>query len=344
MNPKKLDDFFISEHSILIENLNRISDDLLKAKWYFLAAIASLGVGYSYIFQKTIDSIFIEHYKIILKKSYELPFTISIFALFLVGNIIFWLISEYIISHSFLFRYIQAKAAQKEFYFNNKISISNGKFKSKNKLFIRDPSNINKFVNIKNGTKFLNLDFFIPDQFIPIYWTSIWVIIINSILAIYLINDSDSFIIFFIPPLTLGFIFKILGYFIYKMNKFIYDDCTYRIFLKNYFNSKRKDFYSLPNVLDYSSCGLIISFLPLPFLIFMNLSVPFMIYIFLIIWLLWFPILGVIVHFVKIFLQVPFWDLKGPLINIEARKIIIDIDNSLIGTIKWVTYQLITII
>ena len=33
--------FYISEHKTLINNLNKISDDLLKAKWYFLATIAT---------------------------------------------------------------------------------------------------------------------------------------------------------------------------------------------------------------------------------------------------------------------------------------------------------------
>ena len=44
--------FYIKEYEILIENLNKISDDLLKIKWYFLASLGSIGLGYKYILDK----------------------------------------------------------------------------------------------------------------------------------------------------------------------------------------------------------------------------------------------------------------------------------------------------
>jgi hypothetical protein len=38
----KADDFLISDHASLSEDLNRISDDLIKAKWYFKGDIGDV--------------------------------------------------------------------------------------------------------------------------------------------------------------------------------------------------------------------------------------------------------------------------------------------------------------
>ena len=39
-------EFFSDYHKSLADNRNHISDDLLKAKWFFLAAIAAIGTAY----------------------------------------------------------------------------------------------------------------------------------------------------------------------------------------------------------------------------------------------------------------------------------------------------------
>ena len=95
--------FYRDYHKSLTDNLNHISDDLLKAKWFFLAAIAAVGIAYEKIL-----SILANHTQI----------WFGFVAVCLVGNIIFWLISEYTLSHAFLFRFIQSKLAKIEQVFN----------------------------------------------------------------------------------------------------------------------------------------------------------------------------------------------------------------------------------
>ena len=43
--------FLISNHESFVKNLNKISDDLLKAKWYFIAAISAIGFAYKFVIE-----------------------------------------------------------------------------------------------------------------------------------------------------------------------------------------------------------------------------------------------------------------------------------------------------
>lgn len=104
-------DLLVDDHNKMVENLNKISDDLLKAKWNFLASISAIGLAYKYVLDKYIWD---------LHKEY------LFFVICLIGNLIFWMLSEYAISHGFLFRYIQAKAAkiEKEAYTEEEFQIA----------------------------------------------------------------------------------------------------------------------------------------------------------------------------------------------------------------------------
>ena len=237
--------FYISEHKTLINNLNKISDDLLKAKWYFLATIATLGLSYSYILEYIERDIKIGN---LTELKYHKNYIMVVFAIFItcvIGNIILWLISEYIISHGFLFRYIQGKAAQKEKLFLNPF------YKTMDK-FIRDPTILTEKVYDKKAKR-LYLDFIIPDQFVPIFWASLFLIIINSVVGILLIifNLSSfiqiiisAFLFVLIVITMLMLIYKIIYYCIYKSDKFIRELCDYRIIIK--VNKQDPDFFSFP--------------------------------------------------------------------------------------------------
>jgi hypothetical protein len=86
MNMKFLETDFQS----MVENLNRISDDLLKAKWYFLATIAAVGIAYWRIYDGDLPS-----YCFLIASA--------------ISNIVFWMIGEYIVSHGFCFAIFKQK-------------------------------------------------------------------------------------------------------------------------------------------------------------------------------------------------------------------------------------------
>jgi len=175
------DNFLVKEFEILTGNLNYISNDLLKAKWYFLATLAALGLGYKYILELN-NNIFSPE---------QFPFLLVI--IFITGDVVLWLIGEYILSRGFLFRYIQSKLAEIEkaeiehyLYYKNII------IDSRSKELVKDPRKRDNFLfkdkdgekESKDGKKErLFFDFFIPDQFIPLYWASIWEILINGLSA-----------------------------------------------------------------------------------------------------------------------------------------------------------------
>ncbi|MHB9074112.1 MAG: hypothetical protein ACYC6G_11370 [Desulfobaccales bacterium] len=238
--------FYISEHKTLINNLNKISDGLLKAKWYFLATIATIGLSYNYILEYVEKGFKIVN---ITEIKYHNNYVLMILAIFItciIGNIIFWLINEYIISHGFLFRYIQGKAAQKEKLFCHP-------FFPKMDKFIRDPTTLNETMYNKDN-KVLYMDFIIPDQFVPIFWASLFLIVINSIvgIAIIIINSSLNIIQMIlcillsalIVVIMLMLIYKIIYYCIYKSNKFITELCDYKIAVE--INKKDPNFFSFP--------------------------------------------------------------------------------------------------
>ena len=159
MENKIKEKYFRQSHKIYINNLNHISKDLIKAKWLFLASIGSIGLGYHYAINEP------AHLNYII-----------IISLFTFGNLISWLIGEYILSHGFLFRFIQTKIAKAEKYYGE---------------LTNDPSHEDYFfIEMGNsGQRKLSLRYFIPDQFVPLYWASVWSIILNTILALTLIKQ-----------------------------------------------------------------------------------------------------------------------------------------------------------
>jgi hypothetical protein len=138
-------EYYISVHASMTENLNRISGDLLQAKWFFLASIAAIGTAYVKFVDEAMIKAGLQH--------------VGIFITCLIGNIIFWFLSEYTLSHAFLFRFVQSKLAEVE-----KASGEKGN--------VKNPSDESYFLANDNGEKRLSIDFFIPDQFVPIYWAS----------------------------------------------------------------------------------------------------------------------------------------------------------------------------
>ena len=254
---RKIDEFFIKEHNILVENLNRISDDLLKVKWYFLASISAIGLAYSYVLKDNWSISgnmfeFIEYYfdlKFIATPFNQSNNSYKIFIICIIANIIFWLINEYALSHGFLFRYIQAKASKKEKYFNSIYYY--GRNNLYNDKLIKDPTDKAMFLNTND--KELKVDYFIPNQFIPIYWATIWIILINSIFSISIIDNDCEHLKYVISIFVLTLIFKIIAYHIYKINKFITTLSIYNIFVSG---KKGHDyFYKLPQRKDYLIYG-----------------------------------------------------------------------------------------
>lgn len=320
--------FFISEHSILINNLNKISDDLLKSKWYFLASLATLGLSYSYIFK--VDYIFP-----ICRQN-------LVFIVCVIGDIIFWLISEYVISHAFLFRYIQAKASQKERYFYYNI------FDTK---FIKNPSSISQFVVFgdNDNPDRLNIDYFIPDQFLPIYWASIWIILVNTAFAYLVLDYYNSYHLkFILIIISLILIIKLLCYIIYKINKFISSFCDFEIKIEKY--HKRKDdvyFYSIPKSDEYLITGLWIS---IPFIClcsYYKIELNNILYITFINVFFWMPILGLISHCLRYLFQIFWWGSKGPPVHLRSKKVFVCIYapiDRIFGPVNWMWKLLKTVI
>lgn len=215
--------FYSSFHENLTGNINKISDGLLRAQWFSLATIAAIGTAY----MNLVNSI----------KCMELK-AFGYLIVCLSGNVIFWLISEYALSHGFLFRWMQYRLAKIEKIFD----LSGIKNPSEEKYFIIK----NKLTNQLE----LRTDYFIPDQFVPIYWASTWFIVINTIISCFLNYRNDYLIchkwvwvlyILFSLPL----IWKTWRYHCYKLNKFIEDEeiCNFKIIHNN---SSIDNFYKFP--------------------------------------------------------------------------------------------------
>ncbi|WP_456325269.1 hypothetical protein [Desulfonauticus submarinus] len=184
------------QSTVTVKSFNRIGDDLLKAKWYFLAILTALGVAYRYVFCE------------------PLPF-ISLLVVGALGNIVFWMLGEYIVSQGFLFRYLQTKT----------ISI------------------------IKDGC--LSLDYILPDQFMPLYWASLWAIILNTGTAIYLYTTTPDLPIFIFLCFSLFLIWKLLSYHLYKIRQFLTKTISLKLVPacaeeKNFFRFPLSAFYGLP--------------------------------------------------------------------------------------------------
>jgi hypothetical protein len=319
--------FFIAEHSILINNLNKISDDLLKSKWHFLASIATLGLSYSFIFNT----------------DYNFPIMTQqlVFIMCIIGDIIFWLISEYVISHAFLFRYIQAKAAQKEYYFY--YSVFNNKF-------IRDPSSIKQFVifDYNNNPIYLNIDYIIPDQFLPIYWASIWLILINTAFACLAIGQYNYHFNFILIIISLILILKLFCYVIYKINKFIDSFCDFKVKINICYKNEYSFFYSIPKFNEYLITGLWLS-LSVIFILscFYELELHNILYIIFIITFFWMPILGLISHFWRYLFQISWWGSKGPPVFMRSREVFVCLNPliyKIFGPINWIWRLLYAVI
>jgi hypothetical protein len=235
-NNIKCEEFYIKEYEILIENLNKISDDLLKIKWYFLASLGALGLSYQYILSKILYTI---------NEKDFIAFLIVIIGI--LGNIIFWLINEYILSHGFIFRFIQAKAANKENLFFELFGYENT-LDSRIDIYIKDPSDESKFFKDVNGTKKLCIYHKIPDQFVPIYWASVWAIVLNTIISIGLLKKYQcDEILYYILSIffAVAFIYKIMRFYLFKIQQFIGSYCEFEIRYKIWNNEK--DFYKFFN-------------------------------------------------------------------------------------------------
>jgi hypothetical protein len=96
MKPSKIDEFLIEKQGRYIENINRISDDLLKAKWYFLASLSAIGLAYTYTAKShwTIRAILDDFFNYTLKvnvnpSNIKIPDYIQILLICIIGNIIF---------------------------------------------------------------------------------------------------------------------------------------------------------------------------------------------------------------------------------------------------------------
>ncbi len=213
-------DFLKADFQSMVENLNRISDDLLKAKWYFLATIAAVGLAYLRILKLTES-----------KNLFHYSFLILITSA--VGNIVFWMIGEYIVSHGFLFRYIQTKVAK----------IENIAYKGEKNLekLIRDPGKRSYYIT----NCFLSADYILPDQFLPLYLASFWLIILNTAVAISLYSHKStlSLTVFILVCFSLFLIWKLLSYHLYKIRQFL----SRTVYLKLVpACAKEKDFFHFP--------------------------------------------------------------------------------------------------
>lgn len=225
-------DFLVNEHTSLRDSLNHISDNLLKAKWYFLATISALGISYKYI---------------CMHKELQNPnnFPFLLFLVFLTGDVILWLIGEYILSHGFLFRYVQSTLAGIEYYIYN--DPKNGLEEQEKRKFLDLIKDKRKFINPEKDKKFF-FDYILPDQFVPMYWASFWVIIINGMVAYYvyrILNKWNNFgvILSLVVFVSSCFVWKLWDYHIYKTRNFISLFCDFKIIVKV---PDEKEFFSFP--------------------------------------------------------------------------------------------------
>jgi hypothetical protein len=205
--------FFADYHRSLTDNLNHISGDLLRAKWFFLASIAAMGTAYMKICDTYNNGIKTWGFLIIC----------------LIGNMIFWFISEYTLSHAFLFRFIQSRLAKIEKLFG---SPGNIKDPTETRTFIKDDR--------------LEIDYIIPDQFVPIYWASTWLIIINSITIFFLqdfyAHSKCSLHLWAYVAISVPFIGKLWTYYGYKLDKFIDENCDFKIV-----SGKNEHYFKFPS-------------------------------------------------------------------------------------------------
>jgi hypothetical protein len=256
----KYDEFIISDHASLADSLNKISDDLVTAKWYFIATISAIGFAYKFIMEdikhltisglspsigdNTFSAIFMSNH-IDGNEAY------FVFAICLVGNIILWLVSEYALSHGFLFRYIQGKAAVIETMFNP----NNDNHKKEYRKMINNPYDTKRFIKLKNTRLKFSPDQTIPDQFVPLYWASTWLMVINSAFGYFVVYKFCKFTscansMFIIPLFILTstlFIRKLLHYYLYKFRQLL-DKCEFIINTEK--NMEKNKYFYYPNKLD----------------------------------------------------------------------------------------------
>nr|MDA8173431.1 hypothetical protein [Nitrospiraceae bacterium] len=213
---KSADKFMTKDYQAMVKNLNEISKQFLNAKWYFLLTISALGLAYKYILLHPKHVFLLNPTNLIYSVIEANPskgkiYSFTVFFVCLIGNIIFWLIGEYAVSHGFLFRTIQTRMARisKEF--------------EDDSLRTRDPSHSSNFFENKD----LKIEYFIPDQFLPFYWVGTWMILLNTILAAFLelqknpaFNTSFIVEVLIFTLISLPFIWKLWMYYIYKMKKF----------------------------------------------------------------------------------------------------------------------------
>ncbi len=226
LNDKEFD-FLRDDHGKMVGNLNKISDDLLKAKWYFLTTISAIGSAYYYVLSQD-------------NKSNEYFY----FAICLFGNIVFWVLSEYIVSHGFLFRSIQAKVArmEKEMYTPGYPMLVR---------LIKDPTDKSNFIETENGAELLKFHYLLPDQFIPLYWASLWSILINTVVGLYfssLAKNSDyDRLEFLFLLISIPLVWKIWMYHRHKLEEFVSKKtCCFEIVVCKDLNNKDKIFYEFP--------------------------------------------------------------------------------------------------
>jgi len=313
MSKKKNNNFLETDFENMVQNLNRISDDLLKAKWYFLATIAAVGIAYQRISDRT--------YFFISDSTY---FPILITSA--IANIIFWMIGEYIVSHGFLFRYIQTKVAKIE-----KIAYKQKQTESLKKL-IRDPTEKGRYIR----NSFLVLDYILPDQFLPLYWTTLWLIILNTgigiKLCIWLSESTPNFPIFLLLCFSLFLIWKLLSYHFYKIRQFFTKTVRLQIVPacakeKNFFHFSLHIFYGIPigGILSYMTWLLEIKALPW--------------YYWFVLPIFWPVVIAMMAHFQRILDILLDRERKLPLRK-EGNKYVVQINRKIVW-IYWLLYLVV---
>ncbi|GEM_PF-2502121 len=184
-----------------VKNLIELNAHLLKIKWYLLVVLAALGTAY-----------------------YKLEITCfpgwTYIPVAFLGNAVFWIIAEYLISQAFTYRCFEFKIA--------KIEKSDCPLKLHPiKLFVE--------CNCKNKKGKFKLDYFLPDQYLALYWISILAMLVNTVVIgsfvfkkTILDNTKHCFpkdvlvalLICFLVASCLYFIWKIFLYSVYKCRLF----------------------------------------------------------------------------------------------------------------------------
>ncbi len=180
--------FIIQEHSTMLNNLNQISGQIKGFYWYFLASIGALGIGYKTILADDIQRLCLGQKACL------------IIGICLISNIVFWLIGEYAVSHGFLYRFIQAKAARAQ-------------KKAWNSDFLtKDSANASKYITTKGEANYFYIDNLLPDQFVPIYFAATWMIYLNGVFAILILWKVIVINIYMIIGIILFCLFLNSGY------------------------------------------------------------------------------------------------------------------------------------